>query len=81
MIIIVVQGPPSEPHEALTLEELAKLQLELGSVDAIAMDGGGSTTLVVENGGVPQILNNPSDGSERPVSNHLGIFVRSPGGD
>lgn len=81
MIIVVVQGPPSEPHEALTLEELAKLHLELGSVDAIAMDGGGSTTLVVDNGGIPQILNNPSDGSERPVSNHLGIFVRTAGGD
>jgi exopolysaccharide biosynthesis protein len=77
LIIVLVEGPSSEPREALTLEELAKLHLELGSVDAIAMDGGGSTTLVVDNGGGPQILNNPTDGSERVVSNHLGIFVRN----
>ncbi len=81
MIVIVVQGPPSDPHEALTLEELAELHLQFGSVDAIAMDGGGSSTLVVDNSGVPEILNNPSDGSERAVSNHLGIFVRNRSGD
>jgi hypothetical protein len=77
LIIVLVEGPSAEPREALTLEELALLHLELGSVDAIAMDGGGSTTLVVNNGGGPQILNNPTDGSERVVANHLGIFVRN----
>jgi len=79
LIIVLVEGPPSEPRDALTLEELAMLHLQLGSVDAIAMDGGGSTTLVVDNGGVPQILNNPTDGTERVVVNHLGIFVRNRG--
>ena len=77
LIIVLVEGPSSEPRDALTLEELAKLHLQLGSVDAIAMDGGGSSTLVVDNGGVPQILNNPTDGTERVVANHLGIFVRN----
>jgi exopolysaccharide biosynthesis protein len=41
------------------------------------MDGGGSSTLVVDTGDGPHILNNPSDGSEREVANHLGIFVRN----
>lgn len=77
LIIVLVEGSSSEPREALTLEELAKLHLQLGSVDAIAMDGGGSSTLVVDRGGVPQILNNPADGTERVVANHLGIFVRN----
>ncbi|MEX1247601.1 MAG: phosphodiester glycosidase family protein, partial [Anaerolineales bacterium] len=77
LIIVLVEGPPSEPREALTLEELANLHLQLGSIDAIAMDGGGSTTLVVDHGGVPQILNNPTDGTERVIANHLGIFVRN----
>lgn len=79
LIIVVVEGSASDPRAAMTLEELAKLHLELGSVDALAMDGGGSSTLVVDTGNGPQILNNPSDGSERVVSNHLGIFVRNRG--
>jgi hypothetical protein len=74
MIIILVEGPASEPRDALTLQELAKLHIELGSVEAIAMDGGGSTTLVVDTGNGVEILNNPSDGSEREVANHLGIY-------
>jgi hypothetical protein len=77
LIIILVEGPTAEPREALTLEELAQLHVQLGSVNAIAMDGGGSTTLVVHNGGAPHILNSPTDGAERAVANHLGIFARS----
>jgi hypothetical protein len=81
LILVLVEGPSSEPRAALTFKELAELHLELGSVEAIAMDGGGSTTLVVNTGSGPQILNNPTDGSERVVSNHLGIFARGRGGD
>jgi hypothetical protein len=45
------------------------------------MDGGGSSTLVVEGkDGLPQILNTPIDnlvpGRERAIGNHLGIFFR-----
>jgi exopolysaccharide biosynthesis protein len=79
LIIVLVEGPPSDPRAALTLEELAKLHILLGSVDAIAMDGGGSTTLVIDRGDGAEILNSPTDGSERTVSNHLGIFVRNRG--
>jgi hypothetical protein len=81
LVLVLVEGPSSEPRAALTFKELAELHIELGSVEAIAMDGGGSTTLVVNTGSGPQILNNPSDGSERIVSNHLGIFARGLGGD
>jgi exopolysaccharide biosynthesis protein len=47
---------------------------------AMAMDGGGSSTLVVEGeDGSPRILNTPIDnyipGRERPVGNHLGIYI------
>jgi hypothetical protein len=74
LIIVVVEGSADNPRDALTLEELAKLHIVLGSVEAIAMDGGGSTTLVVDTGNGVEILNNPSDGSEREVANHLGIY-------
>jgi hypothetical protein len=48
---------------------------------AMSMDGGGSSTLVIEGGdGLPKILNSPIDnyipGRERPVGNHLGVFVQ-----
>jgi hypothetical protein len=51
------------------------------SYTAINLDGGGSSTLVIENvQGRPQILNAPIHASipgvERPVGNHLGVWVR-----
>ena len=55
----------------MTLEELASVLIELGAVEAINLDGGGSTTLVVKG----RILNHPSDPTgERPVSD--AILVR-----
>ena len=38
---------------------------EYGVIDAMNLDGGGSTTMVV-NG---RVVNSPSGGSERPVNN------------
>jgi hypothetical protein len=47
----------------------------------MSLDGGGSSTLVIEGeDGLPEILNSPIDsyipGRERPVANHLGITVK-----
>jgi hypothetical protein len=76
LILIVVQGPKDDLRNALTLKELAKLNLEFGVVEAINMDGGGSSAIAVDNYGTPMVVNKPSDGSERAVSNHLGISAR-----
>ncbi len=76
LILIVAEGPASAPRAALTLRELASLNLEMGVHKGICMDGGGSSTLAVDDYGVPKVLNSPSDGSERAVSNHLGIRAR-----
>ena len=46
--------------------------IELGAIDAMNLDGGGSTTMVIRN----QVLNLPSDGVERPVSN--GLVITTP---
>jgi exopolysaccharide biosynthesis protein len=52
----------------MSLTELAKMMMQLGSYDAMNFDGGGSTTMVV--GG--QIVNRPSDqAGERPVGSAL----------
>jgi len=47
----------------------------------MSLDGGGSSTVVIEGkDGKPEILNSPIDiyipGRERPVGNHLGIYVK-----
>lgn len=53
-----------------TLEETAKALMRLGCVEAINLDGGGSTTLNV----LGQTMNRPSDGNERPVANGV-VFL------
>jgi len=60
---------------------LADLMLKQGAFMAMSLDGGGSSTLVMEGkDGKPQILNSPIDnyipGRERPVGNHLWIYVK-----
>ena len=61
---ITVDG--RQPHsQGATLSELAQILARYGAVEAINLDGGGSTTLVARN----LVVNSPSDGVERPVSN------------
>ncbi len=63
----------------MSLAELADLMLDLGAHDAINLDGGGSTAMVVRDGpeGRLALANHPSDaGGERAVANALAL-VRS----
>lgn len=64
VIWLTVDGRQPQSQGA-TLSELAQILARYGAVDAINLDGGGSTTLVVRN----LVVNSPSDGVERPVSN------------
>jgi len=68
--LVVVDGRQS-PHSAgMTLPELAALFEALGVSEALNLDGGGSTVMVV--GG--QVHSRPSDTSgERPVANALAL--------
>jgi len=54
----------------MTLRELAAELIEMGAVEAMNLDGGGSTTMVVRGA----VRNSPSDGKERPVSDAILIF-------
>ncbi len=68
-----------------TLAELGELMLEFGAANAVNLDGGGSTSLVIKDPytGVFTIANQPSDRSnlklpipiERPVADVLGIRI------
>lgn len=81
LYIVVVDGRQPFYSQGITLAELADLMIELGAHDAMNLDGGGSSTLVIRGaGGQPRILNSPIDlyipGRERPVANHLGIYFK-----
>jgi hypothetical protein len=80
LYLVVVDGRQPFYSEGITLHELARLMISLGAAYAMNLDGGGSSTMVVEAAnGKPRILNSPIDnyipGRERPVANHLGVFV------
>ena len=81
-MIFVVDGRQPNYSEGITLPELAQVAIQHGADTALNLDGGGSSTLVVEGSdGKPLVLNSPihgrvPPGRERPVANHLGIFAR-----
>jgi exopolysaccharide biosynthesis protein len=75
LILIVVDGRNPNVSEGATLFELAELFVENHATYAVNADGGGSTTMVIEEGGRYRIINTPSEGAERPVANHLGVYA------
>lgn len=81
VVLVVVDGRQPFYSEGATFQELAELLLEYGAYFAMSLDGGGSSTMVIEGeDGKPVILNSPIDnyipGRERPVANHFGVYVR-----
>lgn len=71
-IVIVVVDGRSKYSTGASLNELAWIMRRLGCVNAINLDGGGSSTLYV--GGA--VLSRPSDGKERPVANALLLMAQ-----
>jgi hypothetical protein len=81
LYIIVVDGRQPLYSDGATFADLAQLLIDQGAFMGMSLDGGGSSTLVIEGeDGEPEILNSPIDiyipGRERPVGNHLGIYVK-----
>jgi hypothetical protein len=81
LIIVLVDGRQPNYSEGVTLAELAEIVTAYRGDTALNLDGGGSTTLVMQGrDGRPVQLNSPIDnripGRERPVANHLGIYAR-----
>jgi len=79
LIIVVIDGRQPFYSQGATLGELAEIMIYYGAETAMNLDGGGSSTLVVQGPHGPRVLNSPIDlsipGRERAVGNHLGIFV------
>ena len=72
-IFAIVDGRQAH-SKGCTLQEWAEILLnDFGAVNAINLDGGGSTELVVKG----DIVNSPSDGKERPVGDALLIIKKA----
>ena len=71
MLLAVVDGRQASSI-GCTLDEFAELLVKFGAQEAINFDGGGSSEMVL--GG--QILNSPSDGTERKVGSALAVLKK-----
>lgn len=70
LLIIVTEGYDEKGNSGATLQELQNKLYNLGVKDAYNLDGGGSSSLIL-NG---RVVNKPSDGRLRPVPTHFLFF-------
>lgn len=78
---VVIDGRRVQ-SKGVTLADLAKVMKDFGAVEAMTFDGGGSSTMVTRKQGetTANVVNSPSDGRERNVSNSLLIIARKQAG-
>ena len=72
--IVAVDGRRTD-SKGMTQTELGYLMADLGCYTALNFDGGGSTLMAVDNNGEKEVVNKPSDGGYRKVTNSLGIMT------
>lgn len=80
LIIVVIDGRQPNYSEGATIPELIEVMLGFRVFEGINLDGGGSSTLVIEGEqGQAVVLNSPIHnripGRERPIANHLGVYT------
>jgi len=84
LILLVADGRRPDSSVGITHHRMAEELLARGAWDAIALDGGGSATLVMrDSAGRVEVVNHPSDGHdfavemsvERSVANALGVVI------
>lgn len=80
VLLVVVDGRTSA-GVGMTLTALAQHMIHLGAVDAVNLDGGGSTSLWLRDQSINGVVNHPSDNGtadhfgERAVSDILMVFA------
>lgn len=67
LLLVAVDGRQPGYSAGMTLHELALFLIDLGATDAMNLDGGGSTSFILDG----EVVNSPSDGEERPVGSAL----------
>jgi phosphodiester glycosidase len=84
LTMFVVDGRRDDFSVGMTGPQLADELLKFGCYDALLLDGGGSSTMVLTEGDTIRTVNHPSDGHDlpidmsidRPVANAVGVVVR-----
>ena len=74
LFLVVADGRQPKYSTGLTLYELASILVELGATEAINLDGGSSSTFVVND----EVINKPSGQREREVLNAVFITADIP---
>lgn len=82
LLLVTVDGRQEGFSEGIPLDELGKLMIKLGAVQALNLDGGGSTTLTIADP-EPRVLNYPSSRAHdvnrailRQVGTSLAVFAK-----
>jgi hypothetical protein len=76
LIILVLDGRRTGVAEGMSYAELSREMIAAGCDRALNLDGGGSSVMVLRDGDKFTIKNHPSNESERPVANVLGIDIK-----
>ena len=81
LYLLIIDGRQPLYSIGASTKETADWMAQLGAFDALNLDGGGSTTLVLSDGeGGAQILNRPIHnnipGMERVNGNHIGVYAK-----
>lgn len=74
IILVVIDGRQPGYSAGVKFAELSEIMIDLGAVTAVNLDGGGSTEMIVDG----KIVNKPSDGKERGLSNALLVLYQVP---
>lgn len=69
IVLVVVQGR-NILNKGVTATELASIMLSLGCVNAVNLDGGGSSEMIIND----KIVNQPTDGKERAIGAALIVY-------
>jgi len=82
LIIATIDGR-NNSFVGVSQELFGLILKDLGAYNAINLDGGGSTTMAVKpvDKQVAEVVNKPSDGSQRKVPNGVGVFSNAPQGE
>lgn len=73
----VIDGRRTGYSAGMKLDDMALIMLSLDAQEAINLDGGGSTTLVVKEQSGLNVINKYSDPAARAVGNGLAVTLRS----
>ncbi len=92
LLLFTVDGREKDRSLGMKFSEMADAMIRFGALDAISLDGGGSTTFVMDDPATaandPKVMNLPCDpfpdakktgkdhGKERPTGNNLAVFAR-----